>query len=89
MKIIKKRLETISYKIRHKALKEHHEFWTQFTSEEISAISREEPEAINKYRQLGGERVSEKLISVLTEEETLYLFQGNLQAVADSLRKDM
>ncbi|MEN6623352.1 MAG: hypothetical protein ABFD50_17625 [Smithella sp.] len=84
-----KRLDIVNKRLRRIALKEHREFWTQFTPEEISAISREEPEAINKYRQLGGERVSEKLISVLTEEETLYLFQGNLQAVADSLRKDM
>jgi hypothetical protein len=84
-----KRLDLANKRLRRIALKEHREFWTQFTPEEQSAIFREEPDAINKYRQLGGERVAEKLVSVLTNEETLYLFRGNIQAVADSLRKDM
>lgn len=88
MKEIEKRLETINHKIRHKTIEEFYRFWAQFTREEIVKYGQGEAEVTNKFILLGGDKVMKRFESILTDEESSYLVQGNNQKAKASIMKD-
>lgn len=67
----KARLEKLVSKVKADIEERVFEFWKQFTLDELESIERGEidPQTMEKFHRLGGEKMIELSLSVMTSEE--------------------